>query len=104
MSKKIPVSDAVAVLLDQGPAIHPRWKVGSGFLIGGTQVLTAAHNVAGEGELFVQLKGAEKYTATVVQMGNVNQGLDLAIIKVTDPRFRDAPVANMQFATLNRNY
>jgi hypothetical protein len=102
MSGQVSATSAVEVLLDRGAGYSPRWIVGSGFLIRGTQVLTAAHNV-GEGELFVRVRRGTEYAATIAQVGNVDHGLDLAILNVTDPNFRDAPEAIVQFAELNRD-
>ncbi len=102
MSGQVSVNGAVEVLLDRGTGYSPRWTVGSGFLIGGTRVLTAAHNV-GEGELSVRVRGGTEYTATIAQVGDVDQGLDLAIVNITDQSFRDVPDAMVQFAKLNRD-
>jgi len=102
MSGQVSVNGAVEVLLDRGTGYSPRWTVGSGFLIGGTRVLTAAHNV-GAGELSVRVMGGREYTATIAQVGDVDQGLDLAIVNITDPSFRDVPDATVQFAKLNRD-
>jgi len=102
MSGQVSVNGAVEVLLDRGTGYSPRWTVGSGFLIGGTRVLTAAHNV-GEGELSVRIRRGTEYTATIAQVGDVDQGLDLAIVNITDPSFRDVPDAMVQFAKLNRD-
>jgi HEAT repeat protein len=101
MSGQVSVNGAVEVLLDRGTGYSPRWTVGSGFLIGGTWVLTAAHNV-GEGELSVRVRRGTEYTSTIAQVGDVDQGLDLAIVNITDPSFRDVPDAMVQFAKLNR--
>ena len=102
MSGQVSVNGAVEVLLDRGTGYSPQWTVGSGFLIGGTQVLTAAHNV-GDGELSVRVRGGTEYTATIAQAGGVDLGLDLAIVNITDPSFRDVPDAMAQFAKLNRD-
>jgi hypothetical protein len=102
MNGQVSVNGAVEVLLDRGTGYSPRWTVGSGFLIGGTRVLTAAHNV-GEGELYVRVRRGTEYTAAIAQIGDVDQGLDLAIVNITDPSFRDVTVAMVQFAKLNRD-
>src|SRR2546423_12653077 len=101
MSEQVEVKDAVEVLQDRGEGKSPRWTVGSGFLIGGTWVLTAAHNV-GEGKLSVRVKGGTEYAATIAQVGEVGQGLDVAIVNITDTSFCEAPEAIVPFAQLDR--
>ena len=69
---------------------RPGWSVGSGFLIRGAFVLTAAHNV-GRGELLVRTGDAE-WAATVRLRGN-EESADLALLEITSdrievPRFR----------------
>jgi hypothetical protein len=49
----------VEVLCDRGD----HWTVGSGYLIGGSSVLTAAHNVEPDGEALVRFRGSEEIAA-----------------------------------------
>ena len=64
MAKRVSVERAVEVLGDRGLQVHPRWSVGSGLLIGGDRVLTAAHNV-GAGTLLVRIDGEFEYAAEI---------------------------------------
>jgi energy-coupling factor transporter ATP-binding protein EcfA2/flagellar biosynthesis/type III secretory pathway chaperone len=100
MGRRISVNHAVEVLLDRGPDEYSRWKVGSGFLLEGKRVLTAAHNVGG-GQVSVRTTRGAEYTAKVIPTGNVNLELDLAIVEITDPEFRDVVEGNLQFAVLD---
>ena len=56
-------------------------SLGSGYLVGGALVLTAAHNV-GPGEVFVRVSGV-KHTAQVLLQGNKDVA-DIALLEITD--------------------
>ena len=45
----------VEILHNRGDDDHPDWSVGSGFFVGTRLVLTALHNVDGQGELLVRV-------------------------------------------------
>jgi hypothetical protein len=72
----------VEVLHNAGSVERPSWSAGSGFLVGGPHVLTAAHNV-GQGELLVRFHGREEeeYRATILKQSEVDTP-DLAILRV----------------------
>jgi Trypsin-like peptidase domain/Nuclease-related domain len=101
----------VEVLHDRGPAPPAdmdRWTGGSGYLIGGRLVLTAAHNVdcrqvLGEDEqlLIRTIKGSE-LTARVVQVCDEQSGVDLALLEITDPRSGDH-LPPVTFARIDRD-
>src|SRR5487761_22455 len=99
---------AVEVLHDRGPLRNPRWTVGSGYLIGHRNLLTAAHNVdyrsaPGEGErLLIRRLGSHEYGAKVV-LANGRDGPDLAIVEVTDSDFPEGEVPHVVFAEVDRS-
>ncbi|WP_432979454.1 trypsin-like peptidase domain-containing protein [Dactylosporangium sp. CA-233914] len=78
---------AVEVMLDRGPSAHPRWSLGSGFLVGDGLVLTAAHVVAGEGEIVVRMLGKRsgdpkiETSASIHLMGEIEVA-DLALLRL----------------------
>jgi hypothetical protein len=63
--------------------------VGSGFLIGGDRVLTAAHNV-GAGTLLVRIDGEFESAAEIATDASA-AGLDLAVMRITDQAFCGPP-------------
>ena len=77
---------AVEVLHNAGTDDEPDWSVGSGYLIGGRRVLTAAHNVSG-GQCVVRLVDGSEHPATVRRRGDQIR-LDLAVLELTGD---DAP-------------
>lgn len=76
------------------------WHYGSGFLVGGRLVLTAAH-VVDEGRARIQ-QGAEVYDAEVLLRGDVEGGTDLALLTITDPAFVASP-ASVRFSQVDRS-
>jgi hypothetical protein len=77
---------AVEVLRNAGTDKDPDWSVGSGYLIGGRLVLTAAHNV-GAGECLVRMVNGREHPAVVRRRGEEIR-LDLAVLELTG---KDAP-------------
>ena len=77
---------AVEVLRNAGTDKDPTWSVGSGYLIGGRLVLTAAHNV-GAGECLVRMVNGSEHPAVVRRRGEEIR-LDLAVLELTG---QDAP-------------
>jgi Trypsin-like peptidase domain len=86
----------VALMVDNGEDSQERWSYGSGLLIGGQQVLTAAHVV--QGAMAVNIHRPDdpvSWTADAQAMlvGNVER-FDLAIIDVDEAEsLDDVPVA-----------
>src|SRR5437660_1652572 len=87
---------AVEVLYDRGPVTRAgvdRWTGGSGYLIGGRLVLTAAHNVGyrqdlGHNEqLLVRTIEGSELAARVILVCDEPSRADLALLEITDPRF-----------------
>ena len=98
MAERVSVGRAVEVLWHRAPPVHPGWSVGSGFLIGGDRVLTAAHNV-GPGTLLVRIDGQFEHAAEIATDASA-AGLDLAVVQITDQAFSGPmPVG---FASIDR--
>ena len=102
---------AVEVLHDRGPGARAdvaRWTGGSGYLIGGRLVLTAAHNVehgqdaGADGQLLVRTVAGGEFTARVLLVGDAPSSQDLALLEVTDPGFVDN-AARVRFAQVDRD-
>jgi WD40 repeat protein len=72
----------VEILHNRGDDKHPDWSVGSGFFVGTSLVLTAFHNVDGQGELLVRVHGKEEHPAIVSLQGD--NDMDLAVLEVSD--------------------
>jgi eukaryotic-like serine/threonine-protein kinase len=70
----------VEVLHYRSDDTDPGWSVGSGFFVSRSLVLTAFHNVDGQGELLVRVHGTEEYPAEVRLQGN--DTMDLAVLEV----------------------
>jgi hypothetical protein len=77
---------AVEVLRNAGTDKDPDWSVGSGYLIGGRLVLTAAHNV-GAGECLVRMVNGSEHPV-LVRRRDEEARLDLAVLELTG---KDAP-------------
>jgi hypothetical protein len=102
---------AVEVLHDRGPAVPvdvDRWTGGSGYLIGGRLVLTAAHTVdyrhdlGDNAQLLVRtIKGTE-FAAQVVLVSDESSQVDLALLEISDPRF-DEHLPPVSFGRVNRD-
>ena len=102
---------AVEVLHDRGA--HPaanreRWTTGSGYLIGGRMVLTAAHNIdyqqrVSDGEqLLVRTMSGAEFTAGVMLVCDEASQVDLALLEVTDDDFHEH-LTSIAFASVNRD-
>jgi WD40 repeat protein len=102
---------AVEVLHDRGAAapVHmDRWTGGSGYLIGGQLVLTAAHAVdyrrdlSDDERLLVRtIEGAE-FAARVVLVSNEPSGIDLALLEISDSQFGQH-IPPVSFAQVDRD-
>jgi WD40 repeat protein len=86
----------VEVLHDRGPAAAAgvgRWTAGSGYLIGGRLVLTAAHTVdyrrdlGHDEQLLVRTIAGSELAARVVLVCAEPSQVDLALLEISDPRF-----------------
>src|SRR5450755_2701010 len=99
MAERVSVARAVEVLWHRVSPAPPRWSVGSGFLIGGDRVLTAAHNV-GAGTLLVRIDGRIEHAAEITKDASAT-GLDLAALRITDQAF-SGPTA-VRFASIDRD-
>ncbi|MFF0449673.1 tetratricopeptide repeat protein [Streptomyces sp. NPDC004609] len=98
---------AVEVLRRRGRASGSRcgtWTVGSGYLVGGRYVLTAAHNVttgsAVDEVVLVRCLDRREYPAGVLAAGPP-EGPDLAVLAVVDGQFPEA-VPTVAFARVDR--
>ena len=99
------------VLHDRGPATPAdvdRWIGGSGYLIGGRLVLTAAHNVdyrqdpSDDGQLLVRTIAGSEFAARVALVCDEPSQVDLALLEISDPRFDDH-LLPVTFARVNRD-
>jgi hypothetical protein len=78
----------VEVLADRGEGQSPRYRVGSGCIVAGRTVLTAAHVVAGAIGVQVRDPGKVLHPAVLdpAFVGDVDgAGPDLALVQITDP-------------------
>ncbi|MDQ0939145.1 SUMF1/EgtB/PvdO family nonheme iron enzyme [Streptomyces sp. V1I1] len=101
---------AVEVLYDRGPDTPPslpRWSAGSGYLIGGHLVLTAAHNLdyrqelSCDEQLLVRDIDGVEYMATALLVCDRSSDEDLALLVIDDPEVPDTPAVS--FAQVNRD-
>ncbi len=84
----------VEVITDLGVTAGSRYRYGSGCIVCGRTVLTAAHVVAGAVSVVVRDPGKRAYTAKVNSqfVGDVDgPGPDLALLEIDDPTFERAP-------------
>jgi S1-C subfamily serine protease len=82
----------VEVIADLGEAAAERYRYGSGCIVGGRTVLTAAHVVAGAQRVQVRDPHKRLYSATVDPgfVGDVSgPGPDLALVEIVDPGFKE---------------
>ena len=82
----------VEVIADLGAAADSRYRYGSGCIVRGRTVLTAAHIVADAASVVVRDPDKREYTATVDPpfVGDVRgPGPDLALLEIDDPTFND---------------
>ena len=102
---------AVEVLHDRGPAAPEaavRWTAGSGYLIGGRLVLTAAHSVdyrqelGDNAQLLVRTIGGSEFAARVVLAGDESGQVDMALLEISDSRF-DEFLPPVSFARVDRD-
>jgi WD40 repeat protein len=80
----------VEVITEVGGATDSGYRYGSGCIVRGRTVLTAAHVVAGAVSVVVRGPGKVEYTATVDQrfVGDVDgPGPDVALVEIDDPAF-----------------
>lgn len=99
------------VLHDRGsarPAGVDRWTGGSGYLIGGRLVLTAAHAVdyrqvlGGDERLLVRMIDGSELAARVVLVCDEPSGVDLALLEINEPSVGDR-LPTVTFARVNRD-
>ena len=80
----------VEVIADLGASAASRYRYGSGCIVRGRTVLTAAHVIADVESVVVRDPDKREYTATVDRrfVGDVNgPGPDLALLEINDPAF-----------------
>ncbi len=87
----VPLAERVVeVIADLGAERADRYRYGSGCLVGGATVLTAAHVVAGATAITVRDAGKRSYAART-DPGFVGEmagpGPDLALVDIVDPDF-----------------
>src|SRR4051812_7554759 len=95
----------VEVIGDLGPQAADRYRYGSGCLVGGRWVLTAAHVVADAVSAVVRDPAKRRYTAVVdpAFVGDVDGPQpDLALAEITDPAFA-ADLPPIQVAGVDRD-
>jgi hypothetical protein len=85
----------VEVIADRGKAAAGRYRYGSGCIVSGRTVLTAAHVVVGAQRVQVRDPNKRLYEATVDPgfVGDVNgPGPDLALVEIDDPKLDLPPM------------
>jgi WD40 repeat protein len=92
----VPLADRlVEVIADQGEAAAARYRYGSGCIVFGRTVLTAAHVVAGAQSIQVRDPDKRLYSATVDTrfVGDANgPGPDLALLEIEGPAIDLPPI------------
>src|SRR4051812_47157634 len=90
----------VAVVADFGVGTTPRWAYGSGLLIGGRRVLTAAHTIKGATTVTVRRPTDDALWAADVKesLRGDPDSLDLAVLAVPDAPLLDP----FEVAVVNR--
>ena len=110
MTAAIGTDRAVEVLHDRGSATPmgaDQWTGGSGYMIGGRLVLTAAHTVdyrqdpGYDGQLLVRTIAGSEFPARVVLVCDKPSQVDLALLEISDPRF-DYHLPPVTFTRVNR--
>ncbi|MFF7176874.1 trypsin-like peptidase domain-containing protein [Streptomyces pseudovenezuelae] len=93
----------VEVLYDRGQGRPDRWRAGSGFLVAGTHVLTAAHVVdhGGPGRALIRTLDGTAHDATVLLVTRSGQP-DLALLDIVDSDFTAGPPV-MRLAVVDRS-
>lgn len=79
-------SRAVEVLYQGRTDGRPAWTAGSGYLVGGSLVLTAAHNVGNGGNCVIRLEGGAELPA-IMRLRGDPKTLDLAVVEITGDAF-----------------
>lgn len=95
----------VEVIADRGPSAAGRYRYGSGCIVRGRTVLTAAHVVAGAVTATVRDAAKREFSATVDPRFVTDErapGPDLALIQIDDPRF-EADLPPVGLARVNRD-
>jgi Trypsin-like peptidase domain len=90
-----PAARLVEVIADRGESAADRYRYGSGCIVRGRTVLTAAHVVAGAQRVQVRDPDKKMYLATVDPrfVGDANgPGPDLALVEIDDPAVDLAPM------------
>jgi S1-C subfamily serine protease len=85
----------VEVIADRGESAAPRYMYGSGCIVRGRTVLTAAHVVAEAVKVHVRNPQKKMYSATVDPrlVGDADgQGPDLALVEIDDPALDLPPI------------
>ena len=102
---------AVEVLHDRGPVTPvdmDQWTGGSGYLIGGRLVLTAAHNVdyrqhlGADEQLLIRTIAGSLWAARVVLVCDEPSRVDLALLEIRDAQF-DEDLPLVSFARVDRD-
>ena len=85
----------VEVIADRGEAAHPRYRYGSGCIVAGRTVLTAAHVVAGAASVRVRTpdKAVHQATLDLRFVGDADgPGPDLALVEINEPGIDLRPI------------
>ena len=101
VARPVPMRDRLAAVeADLGEGHDPRWQYGSGLLIGGRQLLTAAHVVQGAQRVAVQAPGRAPTQAVLAgALISAPDRFDLAVLDVPEAD----ELAALPVAGVNRN-